>query len=525
MQLASPKAIIYCRKSTESEDCQILSIESQIDECKKLAEKHGITNYKIIKELKTARSPGRPLFMDMLNFFNTKKYDTLLCWKLDRLSRNPIDGATLISLLEYGYIQKIITSTNVYLPQDNHVLMYVEFGMAAQYSRDLSTNVKRGLTKKIDSGWLAGPAPIGYLNNPDRSGPPIIKDPIYFALIQKMWKMLISEQYSPAAIFEIINQEIEDIVKSTQNQQIKKISRTSAYRIFRNPFYYGYIKRGENESWGKHPPMITETEYNFAETILNRKGSRKKSVRKFPYRGLLACGECGCGITIEESINRYGTKYIYYHCTKKRNSKTFSCSQKVIQIEKLEAQLVLILKQINITTAEKQAAISYLNKIFQDEKIDCNRKKQFIKRDLAQIYNESNDLAEQNVNKKIQDTDLAIKAKYLQEKEKTLMAELEILEKPSNWLHPCIQIFEFTHNIYKKFQKAKIEEKNKILQSLGSNFILMNGQLSFKWFKPIEIFYLRTADNESQNESTIEMIAQKVRKQVLKTELINILIS
>ena len=51
------------------------------------------------------------------------------------------------------------------MPEDNALISAVEFGMANQYIRDLSTNVKRGNKTKLEKGELPGAAPIGYLDN------------------------------------------------------------------------------------------------------------------------------------------------------------------------------------------------------------------------------------------------------------------------------------------------------------------------------------------------------------------------
>ena len=89
----------------------------------------------------------------MLSQINAQEIDTVICWKLDRLARNPIDGSAIIWALEQRYINQIVSINQTYLPEDNHVMMHLEFGMASQYSRDLSTNVKRGNLKKLENGW------------------------------------------------------------------------------------------------------------------------------------------------------------------------------------------------------------------------------------------------------------------------------------------------------------------------------------------------------------------------------------
>ena len=60
------KFLIYARKSTDSEDRQVRSINDQIDELKELAKKENLEIVDILVEKQTAKKPGRPVFAEML---------------------------------------------------------------------------------------------------------------------------------------------------------------------------------------------------------------------------------------------------------------------------------------------------------------------------------------------------------------------------------------------------------------------------------------------------------------------------
>ena len=157
--------IIYCRKSSEAEDKQVQSIESQLNELKRLAERLNLSVIDVFTESKSAKSPGRPIFNNILKKITQGKADGVICWKLDRLARNPIDGGLIIWMLQKGIIKHIQSFDRGYYPEDNVLLMNIEFGMANQYVLDLSVNVKRGMRQKVSEGWLPHRPPLGYLNN------------------------------------------------------------------------------------------------------------------------------------------------------------------------------------------------------------------------------------------------------------------------------------------------------------------------------------------------------------------------
>lgn len=147
------KYFLYARKSSESEDRQVQSIDDQINRLKELAQDLSLNIKKIYKESKSAKKPNnRPLFEEMIQRIKNGEADGILCWQINRLSRNPIDSGTLCWLLQQGILKSIQTIDRQYLPDDNVILFSVESGTANQYILDLRKNVKRGQASKLAKG-------------------------------------------------------------------------------------------------------------------------------------------------------------------------------------------------------------------------------------------------------------------------------------------------------------------------------------------------------------------------------------
>ena len=89
------KYFLYARKSTDVEDKQVLSIEAQLVELRSLAERDDLEIAEEFIEKQSAKMPGRPIFNDMM--FRIQRGDArgVVCWKLDRLARNPVDGGQI----------------------------------------------------------------------------------------------------------------------------------------------------------------------------------------------------------------------------------------------------------------------------------------------------------------------------------------------------------------------------------------------------------------------------------------------
>src|SRR3989338_5920383 len=245
------KYFIYARKSQEAEDRQIQSIDDQLNKLKEIVKRYDLKVVDVFKEAKSAKDPDkRPLFEEMMKRIEKGEASGIICWELNRLSRNPLDSGKISLLLRDGVLQSIRTYTREYKSDDNVILYNVETGMADQFVRDLKRNTNRGLESKAGRGWLPSLAPTGYVNDiPTRT---IKKDLERFHLVRKIWDMMLSGNYTPPQILEIANKDWGFRTFRGKNHGGKELSNSSIYRIFTNQFYAGILKYNEKEYPGKH---------------------------------------------------------------------------------------------------------------------------------------------------------------------------------------------------------------------------------------------------------------------------------
>ena len=128
-----PSYFLYCRKSTDVEDKQVLSIDAQLSELRALAVRESFTIKAEFIEKQSAKTLGRPVFTEMMRRIEKGEALGIICWKLDRLARNPVDGGQIQWFLQKGIITHIQTNERSYRSGDNVLLISVEFGMANQF--------------------------------------------------------------------------------------------------------------------------------------------------------------------------------------------------------------------------------------------------------------------------------------------------------------------------------------------------------------------------------------------------------
>ena len=115
-----PRYFLYARKSSESDEKQVQSIADQIGYWQNRAMSLNIEIVRVFTEEKSALEPyKRTVFLEMITEIEKGGIDGILAWKLDRLTRNPIDTGTVQYILQKGKIKRIITSDREYYPQDS----------------------------------------------------------------------------------------------------------------------------------------------------------------------------------------------------------------------------------------------------------------------------------------------------------------------------------------------------------------------------------------------------------------------
>ena len=259
---------------------------------------------------------------------------------------------------------------------------------------------------------------------------------------------------------------------------------SALYKIFTNPFYYGWMERSEGKFPGRHEPMITKNEFDHAQVILGERGKPRPKRHSFAFTGMIRCSECGAFITAEEKTNRYGYHYTYYHCTKRKPDT--HCSQRSVELEELEKQIARYLDRITISDTFKDYALKYLQEVHKKEvgtRTDMQKAQQ---KAYNQCINELDNLTKMRLRDLLTDEEFSEqKAKLLKERAHLKEKFEDTEHRVDSWLALSEKAFTFANRAKHWFENGSLEDKKVILEALGSNLFLKDKKLFIQAKKPI----------------------------------------
>jgi DNA invertase Pin-like site-specific DNA recombinase len=342
---------LYARKSTEQDEQQALSIDSQIKEMSALAAREGLEIAEVKRESHSAKETGqRPVFNEMLAGIRTGKYNAVLTWAADRISRNAGDLGQVVDLMDSGSLLQIQTYSQKFSNNPNEKFLLMILCSQAKLENDnKSINVKRGLRTRAEMGMLPGWAPIGYLND-KRSDHKCeyLLDPIRAPIVKMIFEKVAKDRWSGVKVFYWLRDDLKFTTRSGT-----KLNLSSIYEMLKNPFYCGvfeYPRKSGNWFVGKHEALITRELFELAREKIVAEAKPRKKFTEFAFVRMMTCGDCGSGITgleKEKLVKSEGIMrmYRYYICGKSIDRR---CKNPYIREDDLMAQLAGIIDEIEI---------------------------------------------------------------------------------------------------------------------------------------------------------------------------------
>lgn len=312
----------------------------------------GISDYYIFEDAGfSAKDTKRPAFQQMIDRIHFGEFSHVLVWKIDRISRNLLDFASMYADLKkcgVAFISKneqFDTSSAIGEAMLKIILVFAELERNMTAERVTTIMLDRANTGK----WNGGHVPYGYIYDKKTKEFSIDKEQ---ALVVKRIFDLYEHEQSLIYVSRALNE------KAIKTKRGNPWSPTTVHTILSNVFYIGdykYNTRKTSSGYGlkdesewiiyenHHEPIIEDRErFERIQFILKRNhrnstepikldtpgmSIRKKSVHIFA--GLLRCGMCGENMWAAlDTIRANGYRPSHYTCKGHRNTAQ-RCTSKI----------------------------------------------------------------------------------------------------------------------------------------------------------------------------------------------------
>ncbi len=336
---------LYARKSSESDERQTMSIDSQIKEMTDMAEREGLNIVEIKQESFSAKqSSCRPVFNELLTDIRSDKFNGILTWAPDRLSRNAGDLGSLVDLMDVDKLAQIRTFSQSFRNNPNEKFLLMILCSQAKLENDnRGVNVKRGIRAKCEMGWRPCMPPIGYYNRAMAGVKDIVVDNERASYVKEMFVRAANGESGQTLKFWLDSTPFRTRAGAF-------ITKSQVYCMLRNPFYYGefqYPKKSGTWYKGKHEPLISRQLFDEVGKKLYAPPRSKWGEKYFAFKGLVKCRGCGASIVGEERFKQRKdggrNRHVYYHCSRQVD---YYCTQPYIREADLVNQVLDIIKNL-----------------------------------------------------------------------------------------------------------------------------------------------------------------------------------
>lgn len=238
-QTAKPLAAIYIRVSTQDQAQHGFSLDAQEDSLQNYAKALGYEIFKIYKEEgKSAKNLNRPEMQNLLKDAESKKFQAIFIYKLDRFSRSLKDLILTIDKLKEWGVDFISLQDKIETASASGKLMFQIIGAFAEFERNIiGDRTTFGMERKAKEGGFITKAPLGY---------------------KLVNKQLLIDESQKDKIKSIFEEYLNTPISLTQLAKKNGFTTSGIIKLLRNTTYLGKVKFANQETEGQHEPILSK---------------------------------------------------------------------------------------------------------------------------------------------------------------------------------------------------------------------------------------------------------------------------
>ncbi len=461
-KILAPTVACYCRVSTESQ-IENYSIDEQQERLEAFCKAHGWTNPKMyIDPGFSGGSLNRPALNKLLDDVRAHRVNTIVVYKLDRLSRSQKDTLYLIEdVFSQNKVDFISVCENFDTSTPLGKAMIGILSVFAQLEKDqITERFTMGRIGRAKSGLFhgGGAAPTGY---------------------DYVDGHLVVNDFAAMQVREVFNrflrgESVHAIQRYMNSLYGNWSSHTLVYNVLKNSIYIGKVKFAGEEYGGEHSPIVTPEVFYETQRLLGERSYNQKEYQKTPFRagfllsGLVYCGNCGA---------KYHGNHGYYKCySRAKSDKKYivdpDCRNPNIPIGELDDHVKSEIYRVSVNPMSVKSYQETTDP-FIDRREALNSRLELIKAQsdkLLDLYQMS-DMPLDNISARLQ----ALEA----EREK-LMKQLDSV--PKIYINRRREFEENISRCHEVFENTPLEEQRMYVASLIQKIIVNeDGNMEIKW--------------------------------------------
>jgi len=484
-----PRAAIYARKSSESDDRQCLSLSAQIDWAQTTCMRLDIREPLLFQESRSAKTPGRPEFARLMALVKAGEVDMIVCWKADRLARNAADAGTVLFALESKGLRQVVTSDRSYTNEaDSELMLGIELGFSAKYSKDLSKNVRRGLAEKWRRGEWSFAAPVGYRNVRLSADRGVIEvDPKLAPVVKRLFELAATGNYSLNRLATLVRDEWHVTLRPNRcTKSSRGVSPSAIDKILRNPFYIGVMRVKGEIYQGSHEPLVSRTMFSEVRRVMaarNRTAERPKKLT-FAFNGILRCSECGRRLSGYLKTKPSGKTYTYYVCGKHLQG---GCSQPQLSEPEITSAILAVLDSVTLSERELAIVQGELWELRGRLYGDLQAAKGRLEAELTDLDIRQSKLLDLFLAEGINRDEFDRKKRDIEGRRSDLLLSADAEANPAEMFEPVQNFFSTLLDAGNVFRRAEADGKRELLRKLGFELVARGKETHLDAGKPAAI--------------------------------------
>lgn len=370
-------AVSYLRVSTKEQaerggNAEGFSIPAQREANQRKADQLGAT---IVEEFvdagESARKADRPELMRMIQYVTKYKTNYCIVHKVDRLARNRADDVTIHLALKDAGVTLVSATENIDETPSGMLLHGIMSSIAEFYSRNLATEVVKGLSQKAAQGGTVSKAPIGYRNigvrdDFGREVRTVELDEERAPLVRWAFQRFASGDWSTSQLHhELVARGLT--TAPSPRRPSRPIGKSSVHRMLTNPYYKGCVRYQGVTYAGVHEALVPNEVWDQVQTVLgtHRSAADATQIHEHYLKGSVFCGQCGSRLLVCNAKSSQGSIYPYFVCSSRHGGRG-DCTRQAMLIEKVERLVERFYERVQVSAETKQALSSMLHARFNE---------------------------------------------------------------------------------------------------------------------------------------------------------------